>query len=128
MHLEDESDLEDDWIEGHEVQLVVLERDKITKKFEKENKKLEEAGEKQLSASELKDRLKAADVLETRLIKEARAGWVASSKLSDEKIAAAIVKLDERIALQKVNATDKDEGKEISLGTSVTNYLDPRLT
>lgn len=39
-YLEPESDLEDDWIDEHEAQLVVLEREKIRKKFEKENKKV----------------------------------------------------------------------------------------
>jgi DNA topoisomerase-1 len=67
---------------------------------------------------------------------------------------AALKKMDERIAVQKTNALDKDEGKgassfcffspspssltepirrfidvtEISLGTSKINYLDPRIS
>lgn len=41
---------------------------------------------------------------------------------------AAIRKMDERITVQKTAALDRDEGKEVSLGTSKINYLDPRIT
>jgi DNA topoisomerase-1 len=39
-----------------------------------------------------------------------------------------ILKLDEKIQTAKTNAVDRDEGKEVSLGTSKINYLDPRIT
>ncbi|KAM0748778.1 hypothetical protein T439DRAFT_303530 [Meredithblackwellia eburnea MCA 4105] len=124
---EPESDLEDDWIVEHEENLVVLEKEKIRKRFEKENQKLEENKEKLLPESELKDRLKAADELEKTLKAERKAGWK-ESKLSADKLVAAIEKMDERILVSKTNITDRDEGKEISLGTSKINYIDPRLS
>ena len=145
---EPESDLEDDWIEEHEAALVILEREKIRKKFEKENKKvrlslpspplstsfieelstqLEETSELVQPDSELKQRLGAADELEKSLKAERKKGWK-DSKLSEDKLVAAIKKMDERIQVSKTNMLDRDEGKEVSLGTSKINYIDPRLT
>lgn len=116
-YTEDESDIDDDWISQHEINLVVLEREKIRKKFEKENKKREEENEKPLKESELTDRLKAADELEKTLKSEKKKGWK-ETKMTEQKLVAAIEKMDERIQVAKTNALDKDEGKEISLGTS----------
>ncbi|BGO92142.1 hypothetical protein NBRC10512_000873 [Rhodotorula toruloides] len=42
-----------------------------------------------------------------------------------DKILKALEKIDERIKVAKTNLVDKDEGKEVSLGTSKINYLDP---
>ncbi|KAI5477411.1 DNA topoisomerase I [Pseudohyphozyma bogoriensis] len=131
--MDEESDLEDEWIDAHEEQLVVLERQKITKKFEKENVKREEDTEasekdrKPLGEDELKKRLKDADAFEKELKVARKNGWK-DTKLSEEKLVAAIKKMDERIEVQKLAVTDRDEGKEISLGTSKINYLDPRIT
>lgn len=127
LYGEDESDLDDDWIVEHEKNLVVLEREKIRKKFDRENAKREEDKEKPMKDGELEDRLKAADDLEKRLAKERKAGWK-DSRLSDDKLVAAIEKLDERIKIQKTAVVDRDEGKEISLGTSKINYIDPRIS
>jgi len=56
-----ESDLEDDWMEKHEEELVEKEKVKIRKKWEKDNEKRKADGEKPLSEKELNDMLKAAD-------------------------------------------------------------------
>lgn len=61
QYREMESDLEDDWMEKHEEELVEKERAKIKKKWEKDNEKRKAEGEKELSEKELKDMLKAAD-------------------------------------------------------------------
>lgn len=66
--------------------------------------------------SVLKERLQAADTLEATIKKEKKEGWK-NSKLPEDKIVAAIKKMDERIIIQKTAATDRDEGKEVSLGT-----------
>lgn len=125
--LDEESDLDDEWIEAHETNLVTIEREKIRKKFDKENVKLAEEDAKPLPESELKERLKAADELEKSLKADKKNGWT-DTKFTEEKLAAAIKKMDERIQVQKLAALDRDEGKEISLGTSKINYLDPRIT
>ncbi|GAA5931368.1 hypothetical protein JCM3775_005006 [Rhodotorula graminis] len=124
---DDESDLDDDWIKEHEVALVVAEREKIRKKFERDNTKREADGEKKLAQKELDERLKAADELEKSIKRERKQGYK-ESKLSEDRLVAALVKIDDRIQVAKTAATDRDEGKEISLGTSKINYLDPRIS
>lgn len=88
---------------------------------------LEETNEKVQPESELTERLKAADELEKTLKAEKKKGWK-ESRLSEEKLVVAIAKMDERIQISKTNMLDRDEGKEVSLGTSKINYIDPRLT
>jgi DNA topoisomerase-1 len=112
---EEESDLEQDWIDEHEKNLVVLEREKIRKKFDKEQKKRSEDGEKPLKDKELEERLKAADDL-AKSIKQDRKEKYTTAKGGEDKLVTQLRKLDERILVQKTNATDKDEGKgELSL-------------
>jgi len=36
--------------------------------------------------------------------------------------------MEEQLTKLEVQATDKDENKEIALGTSKLNYLDPRIS
>ncbi|GAA5891687.1 hypothetical protein JCM6882_006167 [Rhodosporidiobolus microsporus] len=124
---DDETDLDDDWIVEHEKNLVVLEREKIKKKFDKENAKLEAEGEKKMKDKELDERLKAADELAKTIKRERKAGYT-ESKHSEDKLLQQLQKMDERISVAKTNALDKDEGKEISLGTSKINYIDPRIS
>ncbi|KAG8222958.1 hypothetical protein J437_LFUL000253 [Ladona fulva] len=45
-----------------------------------------------------------------------------------EKKKKALERLREQLAKLEVQATDKDENKEIALGTSKLNYLDPRIS
>ena len=56
-----EDDLDEAWILEHQAFLVQEQRTKIEKKFEKENQKLVEQGEKEMKAKELAERLEAAD-------------------------------------------------------------------
>jgi DNA topoisomerase-1 len=44
-----------------------------------------------------------------------------------EKVKAAIEKIDARIKATELRKQDKDANKEIALGTSKTNYIDPRI-
>lgn len=107
---EEESDLEQDWIDDHEENLVTLEREKIRKKFDKEQKKRGEDGEKPMKEKELTERLAAADEL-AKSIKADRKAKYTTAKGSEDKLVQQLRKLDERILIQKTNATDKDEGK-----------------
>jgi DNA topoisomerase-1 len=45
-----------------------------------------------------------------------------------EKKAAALQRLQAQLEKLELSKTDKEEGKEIALGTSKLNYLDPRIT
>jgi len=44
-----------------------------------------------------------------------------------EKKETQLGKLKEQLMKLEVQATDKEENKEIALGTSKLNYLDPRI-
>jgi len=45
-----------------------------------------------------------------------------------EKKKKSYERLEEQLTKLEVQATDKDENKEIALGTSKLNYLDPRIS
>ncbi|KAI8394208.1 uncharacterized protein BYT42DRAFT_488487 [Radiomyces spectabilis] len=126
---QDESDLEDDWIVEHENDLIEKEREKIKTKFEKQNEKLAAEGGKPLPQSDLKDKLKAVDEMEARLKKERKTGAITPKpNMTVDKILTQIEKMDQRINAAKIQATDKEENKEIALGTSKMNYIDPRIS
>ncbi|KAF8975518.1 DNA topoisomerase 1 [Entomortierella lignicola] len=127
--LEPESDLEDDWIEEYEVQLMAKEREKVKLKWEKENEKRKENKEKPMSEKELKEMLKEVDALEKELAKERKSGVVPGGKgATVEKCDAQLLKLDERIAATRTAMVDKEENKQTALGTSKINYIDPRIS
>ncbi|KAL9556926.1 hypothetical protein MBANPS3_001637 [Mucor bainieri] len=129
-YAEMESDLEDEWIVEHEKTLVEKEKEKIKAKFEKQNDKLIAEKQPRMPQSELKEKLKAAAELQDRLKKERKLAKIEPKTASTtvDKLIAAIRKIDERIAATKNQATDKEENKEIALGTSKLNYIDPRIT
>ncbi|ORY95748.1 hypothetical protein BCR43DRAFT_311936 [Syncephalastrum racemosum] len=124
---QDESDLEEEWQIKHEGDLVVKERERLTNKFKKANEKLKAEGQKPLPDKELD--LSPADELEKRLKKERKTGRVEpKNNTTVEKLMTNIEKIDERIKATKIQATDKEENKEIALSTSKMNYIDPRIT
>lgn len=124
-----ESDLEDDWIKQHEEELVEKEKDKIKSRFEKQNEKLAAEGVPAMTLKDLEEKLKAADELAIRLKKERKLSKIEpSGKATVEKLMASIEKVDARIYATKNQATDKEENKEVALGTSKLNYIDPRIT
>ena len=45
-----------------------------------------------------------------------------------DKKKTALSRVEEQINKLQIQMTDKDENKEIALGTSKLNYLDPRIT
>lgn len=128
-YAEDESEVDDDWIASHEEELKAKEIEKVEKKFTKENEKLEEDGKKPQKDSVLKDRIDAIEEEYERLTKERGTKKAALKRdRSAEKIEEAIDKLDEKIKAYKLQIVDRDAGKEVALGTSKINYLDPRIT
>ncbi|KAL3122538.1 hypothetical protein niasHT_003074 [Heterodera trifolii] len=82
----------------------------VPKTHEKSMENLEnKIKEKKQEYKELKDQLK-------------------KSKSVDEKMAKKYERLKEQIAKLNTQRTDKDENKQIALGTSKLNYLDPRIS
>ncbi|EXJ56442.1 DNA topoisomerase I [Cladophialophora yegresii CBS 114405] len=123
-------DIDEAWILEHQAFLVEQEKTKITKKFEKDNEKLKAEGEKEMKHKDLEERLKAATELEKKFKKENKTKKVEAEGKSPsvEKYEEQIKKLDTRIATMAIQAEDKENNKEVALGTSKINYIDPRLT
>ncbi|ROT37466.1 DNA topoisomerase [Sodiomyces alkalinus F11] len=129
-YFELDPELDEAWIQSHQAFLVEEQRTKITKKFEKDNDKLVAEGSKKMPEKELKERLKAADELAAKFKKENKTKKVEPEGRSPtvEKFQDAVKKIDERINTLKLQAADRDDNKEVALGTSKINYIDPRLT
>ncbi|EJD03354.1 uncharacterized protein FOMMEDRAFT_20466 [Fomitiporia mediterranea MF3/22] len=126
---DDESDIDDEWITQHEESLKEKEVEKAKKKFAKDNEKAEAEGEKPKPESELQERIKDIEDEFKRLEKERGTGKASLKRARPvEKIEEAIEKLTERIKTHKLQMVDREEGKEVALGTSKINYLDPRIT
>ncbi|KAK4105798.1 hypothetical protein N658DRAFT_492293 [Parathielavia hyrcaniae] len=123
-------DLDQEWIELHQKFLVEEQEQKIRKKFDKDNEKLTAEGNPKMPDKELKERLKAATELEAKFKKENKTKKIEAEgrEASVEKLTAAIEKLDDRIRTLELQSADREGNKEVALGTSKINYIDPRLT
>lgn len=117
-YVDDESDLDDEWIAEHEDQLKAKEIEKAEKKFAKENEKLVEENKKPNKDSVLKERIETIEEDFKRLAKERGTGKAALKRdRPTEKIEEAIAKLAEKIKSFKLQIVDRDAGKEVALGT-----------
>lgn len=121
--------LDDEWVASHHEALVEEQKQKIQKKFDKDNEKRVAEGEKGMKASELKERMQVATDLEKKLKQERKTGKVEAEGKGPtvEKYEQQIEKLDQRIATMKTQAEDRDNNKEVALGTSkiVSSLLFP---
>ncbi|KAJ5219354.1 uncharacterized protein N7498_001453 [Penicillium cinerascens] len=127
---ERDEDLDMEWIKEHQTFLIEEQTQKIKKKFEKDNEKRVADGEKEMKVSELNERLEVVKEMEKKFTKENKSGKVEAEGRGPtvEKLEANITKLDHRIDTMSVQAQDKEDNKEVALGTSKINYIDPRLT
>jgi DNA topoisomerase-1 len=126
--LEYESDIDDEWIKGHQKDLVEKQRETIRKKFERENEKREKEDMKPLEEEELNSRLHTADELAKEFEKENKTGKVeVTASQTVEKCENALKKLDERIYTLRTQREMRDLNKETALGTSKLNYIDPSM-
>lgn len=115
-----DEDLDQDWIQEHQNYLVEEQRQKIEKKFTKDNEKLKAEGEKEMKHKELEERLEVADELAQKFKKENKTGKVEAEGKGPtvEKLEANLEKLDQRIKAMSFQAEDKENNKEVALGTS----------
>jgi DNA topoisomerase-1 len=113
-----ESDLDDEFIERWENVLLEKEIEKAKKKFTKDNEAREADGEKPHKESELEETVEAIREEYERLAKE-RGTNKADLKRSKpiEKIEEQIETLDTKIKNFKIQMDDKEEGKQVALGT-----------
>ncbi|PYH89913.1 topoisomerase I [Aspergillus ellipticus CBS 707.79] len=127
---EKDEDMDLEWVKEHQAFLLEEQRQKIQKKFEKDNEKLLAEGEKEMKAKELEERLQVVKDMEKKFNKENKTGKVEAEGKGPtvDKIETAITKLEQRIENMELQAQDKEENKEVALGTSKINYIDPRLT
>lgn len=142
-----DEDIDMEWIKEHQAFLLEEQRQKIQKKFDKDNEKLAAEGEKEMKAKELENRLEVVKDMEKKFNKENKTGKVEAEGKGPtvDKLENAIQKLEQRIETMELQAQDKEDNKEVALGTSkivsfpcpgllnklsntVQNYIDPRLT
>lgn len=119
-YFERPEDLDKEWVEKHQEFLVEEQRQKIQKKFEKDNEKLKAEGEDEMRPKELESRLQVADELAAKFKKENKTGKVEAEGKSPtiEKLETSVEKLSERINNMKIQLEDKEGNKEVALGTS----------
>ena len=124
---EDESDLDEDAVAEHEELCKAREIERVEKKFAKENEKLAEEGKATQGKDVLRSRLRAVEDEFARLEKERGTGKATLKRdKAPEKLVEAIDKLEDKIKTFKLQMVDREAGKEVALGTSKINYLDPR--
>ena len=113
-------ELDDGWIRTHQETLVELERQKITKKFGRDNDKLIAANEKEMKPSELESRLEAAADLEKKFKLETRTNKIRPepSNITLEKLESKINGIDGQLGNALLQAEDKESNKEVALNTS----------
>ena len=119
-YFELEEELDEEWILEHQKFLVEEQRQKIEKKFNKENEKLKADGEKEMKHKELEERLEVTDELAKKFKTENKKKKVEAEGKGPtiEKFEANLEKLDQRINNMLMQRKDKDNNKEVALGTS----------
>uniref|UniRef100_A0A8C5EKY3 DNA topoisomerase I n=1 Tax=Gouania willdenowi TaxID=441366 RepID=A0A8C5EKY3_GOUWI len=92
------------------------------KTFEKSMQNLQtKIDEKQIQLSTARKQLKAAKA-------DHKASHDDKSKKTVEVKRKAVQRIEEQLMKLQVQATDREENKQIALGTSKLNYLDPRIS
>ena len=123
-------DMDQEWVLEHQAFLIEEQKTKIQKKFEKDNEKLKAEGEKEMKPKELNERLEVVKELEQKFKKENKTKKVEAEGKSPsiDKLETNIEKAEQRVHTMSTQALDKESNKEVALGTSKINYIDPRLT
>lgn len=117
-YIEDESDIDDDWIIEHEEATQAKEIEKAEKKFAKDNENLQEEGAEPQSDSVLQQKIENIKAEFKRLAKERGTGRaVLKRERPVEKVEEAIEKITEKIKAFRLQIVDRDAGKEVALGT-----------
>ena len=119
-YFELDDDLNQAWIKEHQDFLVEEQRQKIEKKFAKDNEKLVAEGEREMKQKELEERLQVTVELAQKFKKENKSGKVEAEGKGPtiEKLESNIAKIEQRIETMSFQAADKENNKEVALGTS----------
>ena len=126
-YFELEEEIDKEWVLEHQKFLIEEQQQKIEKKFAKENEKRVAEGEKEMSQRELKDRLAVTDELANKFKKENKTGKVEAEGKTPtiEKLENNLEKLDQRINAMLFQAADRENNKEVALGTSKIVRIPP---
>ena len=110
--------------------ILEREEEKYRRKFVRENDKLKFEEEELLEDKVLNEWLQKVEDLKVEFAKELETGEVELKPRFDtvEKIEKQIERLTNRVSTSSVQLKDREENSEVSLGTSKTNYIDPRLS
>ena len=125
-YFERPEDLDDEWVKAHIDAEVEEKRQKITKKFERDNEKRKAEGEKEMKPKELDALLDEAEDFGKKMRKEHKTGKVEAEGKGPtvDKMEANIEKLNQRIENMKIQMEDKEGNKEVALGTSkIVSFL-----
>lgn len=114
--------------EIHE-RILTQTKERIERKFARDNEKLAEEKQKPMPKSELDKRLETWKELKQEYAKELKSGKPElKSGASVERLEKQIAAIDQRIINTQLSLKDKEDNSQVSLGTSKMNYIDPRLT
>ena len=115
-----DEDLDKEWIKDHQKYLVEEQRQKVEKKFAKENEKRVADGGKEMKKKELDERLEVANELAAKFKQENKSGKIVAEGKSPsvEKLQENIKKIEQRVENMTLQAEDKENNKEVALGTS----------
>lgn len=113
-------DLDLEWIQETQQMLLEQQRERIRKKFEKDNEKAVAEGNAPAPASELKEKLKAVDELEKVYKKENKTGKIEpENRLSTmEKCEKELARVSKQLTDAENLKEDKEANKTVALGTS----------
>lgn len=106
-----------------------------TKMVDKANKAMEKANKMKEKAKTKEEKIAATEATEkAKILKKEVAGakfeemhlW--STKPKKDQVIKRIQMWNEKIKKMEMNIKHKDDNKEVSLGTSKLNYMDPRIS
>lgn len=130
-YFSDLTDLSND--EQTEIIAKVIEREKekVTKKYERDLQKQKDdkvPAAERLTKKDLTEKLKAVTALGKEYKREIKGKPEVKSSMTVEKLKAQVERLELQIKNITLQRTDRDANKTVALGTSKLNYIDPRLT
>lgn len=122
-------DLDTEKVQQIHKKILEREKDRIEKKFARENEKLKADGDELMPQEELNKRLESLDVMEAEFRDELKTDKPSvKASATVEKLRAQVDKFEERITNTELQLKDKEDNSTVALGTSKMNYIDPRLT
>lgn len=107
------------------------EKDRTTKKFERDLQKQKDEkvpASERLTKKDLNEKLKALSDQEKEYKKEIRGKPEVKSSMTVEKLKQQVEKIEQQIKNTTLQKQDKEDNSTVALGTSKLNYIDPRLT